>query len=494
MAIRVLIVDDSAADYTIISRELRRALPQIQTAIVSTREAFVDALANPPDAILLDYDLGMMTGDEALGILRERAPSIPAIVVSGTVGEEKVADAFKRGAVDFVSKDRRERLPKAVENAIKLAAKVRETAALEAQAMRDQRLEILGSLSAGIVHDLNGILQCFILGIPLLREHATDEDAKILDQMDSASKRGADLTAQILTFARGSNGTAFKAVAVPYLLGEMRSMMKATFPPNVHVKVKTEIGTTAVLGDATQLLQVLQNLCINGHHAMLPKGGELTLHAQNVSSASGMPGPCVQISVTDTGTGIPEEVLPLIFNPFFSTKPPGEGSGLGLPTVKRIVEAHHGILTVKTEAGKGTTFSVFLPIATMNGGIVAQEEAGRGGGKTVVVVDDDSTLREFTRLHLESAGYKVLTASHGVEALSFFAAGGPIHALVTDNNMPVMGGVALIEKLRADSIDIPVMLLSGYDSAEAKQIEVSSLLRKPVSREKLLSELKRILA
>lgn len=493
MATKILLVEDSRNDAEIISRELRRELPDLLTTVVSTRSSLIAALAQAFDAVLLDYNVDGMNGDEALEILREKAPHVPAIVVSGTVGEEKVAEAFKRGAVDFVSKDRRARLPKAVENAIKAAAKARETEALRDQALRDQRLEILGSLSAGIIHDLNGILQCFTLGIPLLREHATEYDAKILDQMDSASKRGAELTAQILTFARGSNGASFKSVAVPYLLGEMRSMMKATFPSNVRVDVKTEIGTTSVLGDATQLLQVLQNLCINAQHAMMPQGGELTLHAQNVSRADGMPGPCVQITVSDTGSGIPPDILPKIFNPFFSTKAPGEGSGLGLPTVKRIIEAHHGILTVETQVGKGTTFSVFLPIATMNGGIVAQEETSRGGGKLIVVVDDDSTLREFTKLHLESAGYRVLTACQGVEALSHFSGDQHIDALVTDNNMPLMGGVALVQKLREDGINIPVMLLSGYDSAEAN-IMVASMLRKPVSREKLLSELKRILA
>lgn len=494
MAIRVLIVDDSTNDSEIISRELRRAMAGLQTSVVSTKEALLAAIKQNFDAVLVDYDIGALSGDEALAIIRANAPGLPAIIVSGTVGEDKVADAFKRGAVDFVSKDRRARLPKAVENAIIAATKARETEALREQTMRDQRLEILGSLSAGIVHDLNGILQCFVLGIPLLRERANEQDLKILDQMDSASKRGTELTAQILTFARGSNGASFRSVAVPYLMGEMRSMMKATFPANVHVSVRTEIGTTAVLGDATQLIQVLQNLCINGLHAMMPKGGELKLHAQNVSGADGMPGACVQITVSDTGSGIPDDVLPRIFTPFYTTKPPGEGSGLGLPTVKRIVEAHHGIVKVETKVGEGTTFSVFLPIATMNGGIVAQEETERGDGRTVVVVDDDSTLREFTRLHLESAGYKVLTACNGSDALSLFAAGGPIHALVTDNNMPVMGGVALIQKIRADGIQIPVMLLSGYDSSDTRNIEVASNLRKPVSREKLLSELKRILA
>jgi len=487
--LRILLLENSGTDAVLMIRELREV-------------AIVDVAINGPmfrtmldinwDCVLVDLGVPDITGEEAIRLAKSKHPKTPVIITTGSVTPRQADIACEAGAARFLMKglDGVPGLSKAVTQAYEHAKQSEELESLKAQTNRDQRIELLGNLSAGIVHDFNGILQVFTMGIPLLRSNIIPADEKILDQMESASKRGAELTSQILTFARGSNGTAFKQVAVTYLLGEVGSLIRATFPANIRVHIKTEIGTSTVRGDATQLLQVIQNLSVNAKDSMMPRGGELRIHAQNVHRVEGMPGSCVHLSVSDSGSGIPDDVLAKIFTPFFTTKPPGMGSGLGLSTVRRIVEAHNGILNVQTKVGEGTTFNVFLPISLTNAEV--QSESDVGQGKTIVVADDDATIREFTQLLIESAGYHVLSACHGVEALSLFRTGKEIHALVTDQSMPILDGNQLVEKLRADGIKIPVIMLSGYDSTPSS-VEVSATLRKPVTRERLLATLKDVL-
>ncbi len=239
---------------------------------------------------------------------------------------------------------------------------------LEAQLLRSQRMETIGALSGGIAHDLNNVLAPILVGIQLLGQRlSTRKRRKVLETMQARATRGMEMVRQILEFARGVGGEP--AVLEPLgFLEEAERLIRQTFPKTIQIEVKAAPQLHAVMGNATQLHQVLLNLCVNARDAM-PNGGSLRLEADNVLldkattrwHAEPASGPYVMLSVSDTGHGIPRELLDQIFEPFFTTKEVGKGTGLGLSTVLGIVKSHAGFLDVESEVGRGTTFKVFLP-------------------------------------------------------------------------------------------------------------------------------------
>lgn len=486
--LKIILVEDNPNDALLVERKLYKCATVKR---VSKRKDFEEAMASESwDVALVDLDLGGtdLTGIDAIHLMKELQPAVPIIIVTGSVNPKEADEACEHGATRFFLKSAQ---MDGLDRAVLEAKEMRD---LKDQLMKTQRLEVLGDLAAGIVHDMNGVLQIFTMGIEALRTRINPMDEHILDLMAGASKRGGEMTAQILAFARGSNGTAFENVAAQYLIGEVGAIMRRTFPANIRASSVTEPGTMAVRCDSTQIIQVLQNLANNARDAM-PGGGELKITAQNVAQSESIPGPCVMFSVSDTGDGIPPEALHRIWEPFFTTKPIGKGTGLGLSTVKRIVENHHGDIAVQTEVGRGTTFTVYLPIAMRAPeAATAIDSAVDGGGRTILLVDDDRTIRELTQLILEGAHYRVIAAANGPEALEAFK-GQQIDLLLTDLSMPIMDGVELAQALRAQGFGVPIVFLSGYDSPEiVGSTPGCEVLRKPVSRERLLAALQQALA
>ena len=270
---------------------------------------------------------------------------------------------------------------------------------LEAESLRMQRMEAIGSLAGGMAHDLNNALAPILMGTQLLRRDARDDNAKrILSLMESSTRRGADMVRQVLLFARGKQGD-FERLDLRPLVKEAEKLARDTFPQNITLSAQVADDLWAVRGNATQLHQVLLNLCVNARDAM-PQGGSLSLAADNVDLTEtgalaipdARPGPFVVLMVSDTGAGIPAEVQPKIFEPFFTTKPEGKGTGLGLSTTARIVRAHGGFIAVQSAHGEGTTFEIYLPCFAD----AAAEAAGdasaappRGHGQLILVADDD---------------------------------------------------------------------------------------------------------
>lgn len=491
--IRVLLVEDSGNDAVLVARAVRD-VATVDVAI--SKEAFMQMLDEPWDVALVDLDLVNWRGTEAIDIAKERYPTLPVIIVTGSVSPKQADAACQHGARRFFMKemDGVPGLARAVSDEFEAARTKREADELKRQAIRDQRLEQLGDLSAAIVHDFNNVLAVVVMGGDQLRPRINPMDERILDVMMSAAKRGAEMTAQVLAFARGSNGAVFKVVHPEYLLTEVGRFVRATFPPTIHVASETVLGTSAIKGDVTQLIQVFTNLATNARDAM-PKGGSLAFRAQDVARVPELGGvSCVVISVTDTGTGIPQEAQERIWEPFFTTKEPGRGTGLGLPTVKRIVEAHHGIVKVLT-GPDGTSFHVFLPVAVSE--LKAQADVTpqslHGGGRVVLLVDDQQSFRDLAAMLLEDAGYRVLTACNGPEALAHFRSEQQIDILVTDLAMPVMGGDDLARSIRAAGLTLPIVYLSGFDATLARDPAPDAVLQKPVSRDALLQTLARVL-
>ncbi len=251
-----------------------------------------------------------------------------------------------------------------------ISADITEKKKLEAQSLRAQRLETLGALAGGIAHDLNNELVPIMIGVQLLRQDLSSEDRrKLLDTMNGSAQRGAEMVKQIVAFARGVSGKP-TVLDMSKIVNEMDKLTKRTFPRSITIEVEVAKQLYPVVGNATQLHQVLLNLCVNARDAM-PGGGTLRIEAENVvleKKASAwnpepVSGPHVSLAVSDTGCGMTSEVLNRVFEPFFTTKEVGKGTGLGLSTVQGIVKSHGGFAEVSTEAGKGTVFRIYLPAA-----------------------------------------------------------------------------------------------------------------------------------
>lgn len=385
---------------------------------------------------------------------------------------------------------------------------VTEKRKIEAQLLRAQRLESLGTLASGIAHDLNNVLSPILMGTQLLQTKLHDELClRLVSVMQRNAQRGAEMIKQVLSFAKGMSG-ARVLLQPKHLIREVLQMAEETFPKAIQLETRLADGLWTVDGDATQLHQVLLNLCLNARDAM-PYGGTLTITAANQlldelysqMRPHTAPGAYVAITVADTGVGIPPEILNRIFDPFFTTKEPGRGTGLGLATVQGIVTNHSGFITVESQPGAGTKFVVYLPAHEST---LAQPPADRtrelplGHGELILVVDDEAAIREMTRSALEAFGYRVLTAENGAMALSSFVVHQQeIGAVLTDLMMPVMDGFVTIRAMRKLSPQLSVLATTGLaDPAKATELErlgVDALLLKPYNAEILLQTLARVL-
>jgi nitrogen-specific signal transduction histidine kinase len=378
-----------------------------------------------------------------------------------------------------------------------ISSDITERKQLEAQFLRTQRMNTIGTLAGGMAHDLNNALAPILMGVQLLRRKSSDEEAKnLLELMETSTHRSADMVRQVLLFARGRGGD-FERLEFGPIIKELEKMVRETFPKDIVVDSFLPGDLWAVRGNPTQLHQVLLNLCVNARDAM-PSGGKLSLIADNIELgadeaaeiANGRAGEFVSLLVSDTGTGMPPEVRAKIFEPFFTTKGEGRGTGIGLSTVLRIVKTHEGFLRVESEPGEGTTFEVFLPRATESEskGEKLAIEPLRGNGETILVADDEQAIRDLLTAELRSAGYHVLAASNGVEAVALFREHAKdVRLFITDNAMPVMNGLEAAAALRRIKPNLPVILTSG--DAPGQDANGFSVVNKPFSLEDILASI-----
>ncbi|HVU17862.1 MAG TPA: PAS domain-containing protein [Candidatus Didemnitutus sp.] len=380
----------------------------------------------------------------------------------------------------------------------------------EAQMLRAQRMESIGTLASGIAHDLNNVLAPILMSIALLRIKVPGkpEVASMLDQLETNVQRGAHLVQQVLAFGRGVE-TDRLPVQIKHVAHEIEQIVHDTFPKNIEFDFTFEPEVWTVTGDPTQVHQVLLNLCVNARDAM-PSGGRLELHLENAvidrnffgPKGQGAPGPYVVVSVTDTGTGIPAAIRDRIFDPFFTTKDVGKGTGLGLSTSLAIIKSHGGFIRLHTEERQGTTFKVYLP-GNPSASAPAEPEAPRmyhGNNELVLVVDDELAIRELTKLTLERFGYRVLVAANGTQAVAHYALHPQdVAVVITDMTMPIMDGPATILALRSINPDVKVIGCSGQsaeicrNSAKAVGVTVDNFISKPFKADMLLRAVHRVL-
>ncbi len=377
---------------------------------------------------------------------------------------------------------------------------------LEHQFLHAQRVGSIGLLASGIAHDLNNVLAPIVMSIDLLKlRTGSEENRTLLDVVATSAGRGASLVSQMLSFSRGLDGNR-ESVDLTSLVKELARFIGRTFAKNIRVRLEIAPDLQALQANPTQIYQVLLNLCVNARDAM-PRGGELTITAGNVTldeaAAQALPGASagnyVVLGVSDTGTGIPPEIVNRIYDPFFTTKPIGEGTGLGLSTVRSILKTCGGFTTLATQVGKGATFHVYLPVSGKSDSTPSQQPGGensRGAGEHVLVVDDEEFFREVTRRLLQDFGYVVHLASDGAEAVKVFRQhADEIAVAMVDLNMPVMDGRTTIKALKAINPRVRIITVSGSeDIAPATEAATDLQLTKPYSMTTLLHGLRQVLA
>jgi two-component system cell cycle sensor histidine kinase/response regulator CckA len=388
-----------------------------------------------------------------------------------------------------------------------IARDVSKTRRLEEQLHQSQKLETIGLLAGGIAHDFNNMLAAILGFTELMLEDKdeSDPDYRGLHYIQTSTERAAALVRQILVFTRKSS-VELKPVRFSAILEETLLMLRRTLPKTIRVTLDDDASDAYIRGDAGRVQQALMNLCLNARDAM-PNGGELrirverfTLNESGGSAASGaQPGEYVRVRIQDTGHGIPPHLLEQIWAPFFTTKPAGVGTGLGLAVVLQILNAHHGFVTAESAAGQGATFYVHLPASTEEQLETARQRAEpEGGSETVLVVDDEPVLLELLRDILQPKGYHVLAAESPIQALEYVdALGARIDLVVSDNMMPTMTGRELAREIRSRHPGMRILVCSGFSPTREDEIGemdyVSSYVQKPYQRRDLLRHVREAL-
>ena len=372
----------------------------------------------------------------------------------------------------------------------------------EEHLLRAQRMESIGTLAGGIAHDLNNILSPIIMSVEMLRMRDADTEAqRWLSLIAENAERGADLIKQVLTFARGLEGERIP-VQVKHIVKELVSVLHETLPKSIVLKCDIPAMPWLISADPTQIHQVLMNVCLNARDAM-PDGGTLSLAVENAHidenyarmNPEAEPGGYVQITVEDTGSGMSEDTMKRIFDPFFTSKALGHGTGLGLSTALTIVKAHGGFINVYSELGRGTRFTLNFP--AMEDQIESDQpllvsEHPRGNGELILIVDDEENILQVTVATLEQYGYRTMKCSNGAAGVAAYKEQkGRIDLVLTDMAMPEMDGPSMIRALREIDPGTTIIGMSGLmnpeQAAELKALDVDAFLTKPFNAGTLLT-------
>ena len=379
---------------------------------------------------------------------------------------------------------------------------------LEMQLQQAQRMEAIGTLAGGIAHDFNNILSPIILHTDMAMEDLPADHPLQLNMKEifKAADRAKELVKQILTFARKRDEEKI-VIKSSLIIKEVINFLRSTIPTTIEIKFINNADKDTVLADPTQLNRIVMNLCTNASYAMREQGGTLEVYIENeevsVERQNGLfilkPGIYLRLTVRDNGSGISPDVIDRIFDPYFTTKKFGEGTGLGLSTIHGIIKSYGGSISVKSEVGKGTTFLVYLP--TINAVDTDAENKTRvlpKGSERILIVDDEKSAVDSMRETLERLGYKITSRTSSIEALETFRDNPEAFDLViTDMTMPKMTGKELVSELKLLHPDIPIILCTGFsdqiNKESAKEMGVDIFIMKPIVREKIANSIREVL-
>ena len=399
-----------------------------------------------------------------------------------------------------------ERTTELMETNIELQKEIFEKSTLESQLRQAQKMEAIGTLAGGIAHDFNNILTP-IFGYTNLAFDKIPEGnpaRKYLEQVNIAAKRAKDLVYQILAFSRQAP-EATSPTKTQHIIKESLKLLRSSIPTTIKINqnIDTQCGT--IMSDPTQIHQVIINLCTNAVHAMDEKGvlgislQEVTLNAKDVAHKPGLkPGSYVCLSISDTGIGMDQKTINRIFEPYYTTKEIGKGTGIGLSVIHRIVENQKGMITVDSNPGKGTTFHVFLPL------IEGEEPVSSRifgptptGNERILYVDDEKLLTDLFGQLVKPLGYKVTTKTSSTEALKLFKSKpDDFDLLITDQSMPDLTGVEMAIEFLKIRPNMPIILCTGYSNKiapkEAKEIGIKEFMMKPLHKRLLAATIRKV--
>ena len=494
--LRVLLVEDSELDAELLLDQLRDDGLAPTSMRVENEAAFAGALEDfAPDIILSDLSMPTFTGYRALELARAAAPRVPFLFVSGTMGEEAAVQALRGGATDYVLKDKLARLASAVRRALAEAEERRARDAAEAELLRVQRYESLALLASGLSHDLRNVLQPIAMGVAMLRDDPNEEIRKVGRLIGESTQRGLDIVASMLSFARGSRAAVHR-VSIASLIDGLAMLLRGSLARDVELVVDAPDRALEVEGNATELQQCLLNLCLNGAQAM-PGGGALRVESRTVALDAGFfePGEAAAagnylcIAIGDTGIGMSQEVRERLFKPFFTTKE--KGTGLGLLSCQRIVANHGGVIRVDSAPGKGSTFSIYLPMPSTDAAIGDTATIALGRGERVLVVIERESKLVMLQDIIESNGYVVSPADNGTVAMQSIQRDGLPDVVLMDGRMTLMTGVMTASHLLEMAYRGPLILIAAPAERAAIEPDLPPLPRirfidRPVDPDQLL--------
>jgi len=503
--IRVLHVEDNPLDAELVLAELENDQIDFSAELVDDEERFLTALDQfKPDVVLCDLSVPGFSGMKALELLRQRDEELPFIFVSATLGEEAAIEALRNGATDYILKQNPARLASAVRRALAEAEAQRASRRAESELIRAQRFESLAMLAGGLSHDLRNLLQPLLLAGDSLQDYQDDPRlARLGKLVRDCGKRGLDMVHSMLSFARGARRA--EQVKLGSLFSAFDLLMQGSVPRSVTMKLSIDDPELTFAGNYTELQQCLLNLCLNAIQAM-PDGGDLHIETTQAQLTEGFfledeqprQGSYLCISVVDNGSGMDQDVLEHLFEPFFTTRE--AGTGLGLLSCKRIVGSHGGVMRVDSEPGRGTHFDLYIPLEELiedaAEGAGTQESLEGSAERVLVVVEEAGQLTLLVDT-LDAYGYQTNASQSGTAALQWIEAGGLPDLVVLDADMNLFTGVRTLAALVEHGYENAVILLARPeappDLQELPPLEHLYVIDKPVSTHALLSTLRRAL-
>jgi signal transduction histidine kinase len=506
--LRALIVEDSENDCMLLLSMLQRGGYSVDHKRVDTAASLKATLDDPWDIVISDFSMPGFRGTDALAIIRDRGLDVPFIFLSGTIGEDMAISAMRAGAQDYVIKGNVARLLPAIERELREAEARREKRQVEHRLRQLEKFEALGKLAGGVAHDFNNVIGAIMgwaeIGADRVAEDS--QEAKLFRKIGDQARRAAGLTRQLLAYARRQILEP-KNINLNQMVKETTALLEKVIGEQIEVKMALAEDLRITRADPAQIEQVLMNLCFNARDAM-SAGGQLLIETRNLDldakycsrHADARPGRWVQLSVSDTGSGMDAATMERIFEPFFTTKEVGKGTGLGLATVFGIMKQHGGFIELYSEVGTGTAFHVHLPVSE---GVAealrpADDSPARGGNELILVAEDHDGMRDMAEQILGTLGYRLVLAHDGDEAVrKFLERADEISLLLMDVVMPKMAGTDAYEKISAARPGIPVIFTSGYSEQGAYLTSAltagATVLQKPYGARALARKVRELL-